>query len=252
MPYQRLEAKTPYLFGIFFLCTLVLAGCGGNDGSPPVASITPGAEQTPPVSEPDTSFVGTETLPLLSEDPVPETPPVPSRHNDDEVEVIIDTTLGSFRVKLDPKKAPLTVDNFLTNYVDRDFYVGTIFHFVDPNFMIAGGGFTSDLKAKETNCYVRNEADNGLKNVRGTIAMTRDPEYVDSATSQFFINLADNTALDHTDPESPQGFGYCVFGQVIEGMETVDRIAQVAVADKGQFPSTPVEPVVMKSIRRAP
>ena len=116
--------------------------------------------------------------------------------------------------------------------------------------MIAAGGFTADLKPKPARACILNEAKNGLQNRRGTIAMARSPDYVDSAASQFFINLVDNPALDHAEDDKPDKFGYCVFGQVVEGMDVVDRIADVQVADKGEFIKTPVQAVVVESIAR--
>jgi len=166
-------------------------------------------------------------------------------------EVVIKTSLGEIRLQLDAEKAPVTVDNFLANYVNRGFYDDTAVHYVAKDSMVLAGGYTADLEPKETRAYIRSEADNGLKNLRGTIAMVRDPEHIDSATSQFFVNLVDNPSLDHKDTESAENYGYCVFGKVIEGMDVVDRIAGVEVADKGDFPNTPVQPVVIESIQRS-
>jgi cyclophilin family peptidyl-prolyl cis-trans isomerase len=142
------------------------------------------------------------------------------------------------------------VDNFLDHYVSRGFYNGTMFHYVEKGFMIIGGGYTPDGEPKETRTPVHNEAHNGLKNLRGTVAMARHAKYVDSATSQFFINLADNPTLDHVATGGDDGYGYCVFGQVIEGMEVVDRIANVAVKDSETFPKKPVDPVTVESAAR--
>jgi peptidyl-prolyl cis-trans isomerase A (cyclophilin A) len=158
---------------------------------------------------------------------------------------IIETTLGSFTVALDPQKAPATVKNFI-EYAKAGFYDGTVFHRVIPGFMAQGGGFTSDLQQKPTNPPVANEAGNGLKNVRGTIAMARTGE-VDSATSQFFINVVDNPSLDHVD-DSQQGFGYAVFGTVAEGMDVVDKIVAVPTTTVGPLENVPTEPVVIKSV----
>ena len=159
--------------------------------------------------------------------------------------VVIDTTLGAMTLELDAETAPLTVENFLS-YVQSGFYDGTIFHRVIPGFMIQGGGFTEDLQEKPTEPPVKNEAANGLKNLRGTIAMARTAE-VDSATSQFFINVADNPALDHQD-ESQPGFGYAVFGRVTEGMEVADKIVAVPTGTEGPFQDVPQTPVVIRSI----
>lgn len=159
--------------------------------------------------------------------------------------VELQTSLGRITLELDGEKAPLSAENFL-RYVDDGFYDGTIFHRVMPTFMIQGGGFTRDLQQKPTRAGIRNEAANGLKNVRGTIAMARtsDPH---SATSQFFINVVDNPNLDHP---SFDGFGYAVFGKVIDGMATVDAIRQVATRPVGGHEAVPVETVVIQSARR--
>ncbi len=162
--------------------------------------------------------------------------------------VKVKTNLGSFTLELYPDKAPITVENFL-NYVDKKFYDGTIFHRVIPTFMIQGGGFTADMMKKATGAPIKNEADNGLTNTKGTIVMARTGE-IHSATCQFFINVKDNKALDHKDT-SAKGFGYAVFGKVIEGIETVDKIKDVKTTTKGQYGDVPVKPVIIKSIRRA-
>ena len=148
-------------------------------------------------------------------------------------------------------KAPRTVDNFLRTYVDHGFYDGTVFHYVERGFMIAAGGFSKDLNARQVGDSIPNEANNGLKNLRGTVAMSRHPDYPDSADCQFFINLADNPSLDYGGSKDGASSGYCVFGEVVAGMEVVDKIATVPVVDKDQFPKTPVDPVVIQSLRRA-
>jgi cyclophilin family peptidyl-prolyl cis-trans isomerase len=162
--------------------------------------------------------------------------------------VIMETSLGSITLELDNAKAPLTVTNFLA-YADAGFYEDTIFHRVIRDFMIQGGGYAADLKQKPTRPAVKNEAANGLKNLRGTIAMART-RMVDSASSQFFINLKDNAFLDHRAP-TPDAFGYAVFGKVVKGMDVVDRIATVGTrGDNQMFQNLPVETVVIKSVRR--
>jgi peptidyl-prolyl cis-trans isomerase A (cyclophilin A) len=160
--------------------------------------------------------------------------------------VLIQTNLGSIKLELFPREAPLSVRNFL-DYAADGFYGGTIFHRVIPKFMIQGGGFTADMKQKKTKTPVKNEADNGLKNLRGTIAMARTM-VVDSATAQFFINVVDNGFLDHQD-KTMKGYGYAVFGKVIEGMEVVDKIAAVRTGVRLRFPDTPLMPVVIESIK---
>ena len=161
--------------------------------------------------------------------------------------VTITTSKGSFTLALFPDKAPDTVANFL-RYVDDGHYDGTVFHRVIDNFMIQGGGLTRDMKTKNSRPPIRNEAQNGLKNRRGTIAMARTGE-VDSATSQFFINVADNAFLDFRSPD-PRGFGYCVFGQVTAGMEVVDAIRSVATGNRGPYDDVPLEPIEILSVTR--
>ncbi len=158
--------------------------------------------------------------------------------------VLMETSLGNIKIELYPQKAPVTVKNFL-DYVKSGFYNGTIFHRVINGFMIQGGGFTADLREKPTNPPIKNEADNGLKNDRGTIAMARtgDPN---SATAQFFINVVDNNRLNRP---SPDGFGYAVFGKVIAGMDVVDKIKAVPTGFSKGFQDVPQTPVVIKSVK---
>jgi len=162
--------------------------------------------------------------------------------------VVVKTAMGEIKIRLFQDKAPISVANFLS-YVDDRFYDGTIFHRVIDTFMVQGGGFTADLAKKETKAPIKNEATNGLSNKRGTVAMART-NIVDSATSQFFINVADNTFLDHKNG-TPRDYGYAVFGEVISGMDVVDRIKAVKTGAKGPFSSDcPLEPVLIQSIRR--
>jgi cyclophilin family peptidyl-prolyl cis-trans isomerase len=157
--------------------------------------------------------------------------------------VRIETSMGVIVAELDGEKAPETVQNFLS-YVNSRFYDGTIFHRVIDGFMIQGGGFTPDMEVKETESPIKNEAGNGLKNLRGTLAMART-NVVDSATSQFFINLVDNGFLDHKN-RTPQGFGYAVFGRVVEGMDVVDAIGSVQTGNVKGHGDVPLETVVME------
>ncbi|MBO4303453.1 MAG: peptidyl-prolyl cis-trans isomerase [Lentisphaeria bacterium] len=156
--------------------------------------------------------------------------------------VQLETILGSITLELDEEKAPVTVANFL-EYVKSGHFVNTIFHRVIPSFMIQGGGFTPDMVQKPANAPIKNEAGNGLSNRRGTIAMART-SVVDSATCQFFINTVDNSFLDHTS-DTPQGFGYCVFGKVVEGMDVVDKIEKCRTTSCGMHDDVPVDPVVI-------
>ncbi len=157
--------------------------------------------------------------------------------------VSLKTSHGDITLELDAEKAPTSVENFLA-YVRDGFYDGTIFHRVISNFMIQGGGMTKDMKSKKTREPIRNEADNGLRNDRGTVAMART-QAVDSATSQFFINVTDNDFLNHRD-KTPAGYGYAVFGQVSAGMETVDAIRKVPTGNAGFHQDVPQEPVVIE------
>jgi peptidyl-prolyl cis-trans isomerase A (cyclophilin A) len=157
-----------------------------------------------------------------------------------------ETSLGDFAIELLEKEAPESVANF-TRYIDDGFFDGTIFHRIVPGFVIQGGGFTEDLTQKKTNPPVKNEADNGLKNKRGTLSMARTND-INSATSQFFVNLKDNDFLDH----SRANFGYAVFARVTDGMDVVDKIAAVETGRKRGFDDVPTEAVIMKSVRRLP
>jgi len=156
--------------------------------------------------------------------------------------VKLETSMGDITVELYPDKAPATVANFL-QYVKDGFYNGTIFHRVMNGFMIQGGGFDANMGQKPTKAPIKNEADNGLKNDTYTIAMARtmDP---DSATAQFFINVANNVPLNHTG-KNPQGWGYAVFGKVVKGTEVVDKIKAVATGNKGMHQNVPVSPVTI-------
>lgn len=161
--------------------------------------------------------------------------------------VTISTNFGDIDVELFEEDAPITAANFLS-YVDDEFFDSTIFHRVIPGFMAQGGGFTADMQQKTSKAEIKNEAANGRQNLRGTLAMART-SVVDSASSQWFINLIDNDFLNFKGP-SPQTFGYCVFGQVTEGMDTVDKIAQVRTATSGGHADVPIEAVMINSARR--
>ena len=157
----------------------------------------------------------------------------------------LNTNHGTIVLELAADKAPGTVENFL-QYAKEGFYDGTIFHRVINGFMIQGGGMEPGMKEKPTRAPIRNEADNGLKNERGTIAMARTPD-PDSASAQFFINLKDNDFLNFRAP-TPEGWGYCVFGKVVEGMDVVDKIADVKTGSHGHHQDVPVEDVVIESV----
>ncbi len=159
--------------------------------------------------------------------------------------ILMTTTVGPMTLELDADNAPKTVENFLS-YVANGFFDGTIFHRVINNFMVQGGGFTADMEQKTTEAPIENEANNGLKNARGTIAMarTQDPH---SATAQFFINVQDNDFLDHTG-ENMQGWGYAVFGKVTEGENVLEKIRSVQTGSQAGHQDVPVEPIIIESV----
>lgn len=159
--------------------------------------------------------------------------------------ILMTTTVGPMTLELDADNAPKTVENFLS-YVSSGFYDGTVFHRVINNFMVQGGGFTADMEQKATQAPIENEANNGLKNARGTIAMarTQDPH---SATAQFFINVQDNDFLNHTG-ENMQGWGYAVFGKVTEGEDVLDKIRCVQTGNQAGHQDVPIEPIIIESV----
>ena len=159
--------------------------------------------------------------------------------------VLVKTNMGSFKVELYPKEAPVTVANFL-NYVDKKFYDGTTFHRVIPGFVIQGGGFDKSMTQKSTLAPIKNEATNGLKNLRATLSMARTND-VNSATSQFFVNLKNNANLDHA---SNAQYGYAVFAKVVQGFEVIEKIAAVKTTSKGSFQDVPEKPIIIESITR--
>jgi cyclophilin family peptidyl-prolyl cis-trans isomerase len=212
-----------------------LAGCGGS--SIPPASIANGTAQPASASGPS---ITPASLPPVQRPPVKAVDPI----------VLIHTSAGDIQVQLFAEKAPATVDNFLTNYVREGFYNETVFHHIEEGSMLIGGGYTADLQPKPARTAIFNESRNGLSNRRGMVAMIRDPESPHSATTQFFINLGDNPALDYKTTENDEIFGYCVFGEVIAGMDVVDRIAKSPVAAEGDFQRVPSPKVSIKSIER--
>jgi cyclophilin family peptidyl-prolyl cis-trans isomerase len=163
--------------------------------------------------------------------------------------VVLQTSKGPITIELDPEHAPLTVRNFLA-YADGGHYDKTVFHQAIAGYIVLGGGLTADLDEKPTRHPVRNEADNGLSNVRGAVAMARAADAIDSSASQFYINVADNKDLDYKG-RSPADYGYCVFGRVVEGMDVVDEIAAEEVHDTADYECVPVKTVLIESVRRA-
>ena len=227
-----------------FVLSATLAGCGQSESGtteapPPLPSLAAasggGASPTDPVAlDPATAGAIRSTAPPASvemPDPI----------------VRIRTSLGNIYIRLYAAKAKRTVANFV-DYVMTGHYDGTIFHQVESGYAVMGGGYDDKLQAKPARYPIRNEADNGLKNVRGTVAMARDPSDPHSATSQFFINLVDNPKLDHAGP-SPETFGYCVFGEVVEGLDVVEKIAAQKTASVRSFDKLPMETVLVDHVR---
>jgi len=215
--------------GLLVLC--MLGGCGRNGGDS--TSATPAANIAGGKDLP--SKAGNAPLKNSDVDPLH---PV----------VVLETSLGNITITLDHEKSPRTVDNFL-GYVNELHYDQTIVHQVFRGQGVVGGGYDVNFGEKRTRAPIRNEAENGLKNVRGTIAMARLPDNVHSATCQFFFNVADTPSLDFREP-TPDGYGYCVFGEVTEGIDVVDRIANTPVHDTPAFEQTPNEAVVIHSARQ--
>jgi cyclophilin family peptidyl-prolyl cis-trans isomerase len=225
------QSWKPIVACLSLLLLAVVCGCGG-DKSAPAAAIDAPKDAAPADSGAKNATPAKSTADL--QHPVVE----------------INTSLGKITVQLDREKAVLTVDNFLT-YVGEAFYDQTIIHQVYKGQAILAGGYGTNLLpvSKPLHTAVRNEAANQLKNERYTIAMSRFPDAIDSATSQFFINVANNPSLDYKD-RTAAGYGYCVFGKVIDGMDVVDKINGLALHDTPSLESTPVEPVIITSIRR--
>jgi peptidyl-prolyl cis-trans isomerase A (cyclophilin A) len=226
---------------------LMAVGCGGSDDGVPTASIE-ADRQAASWTNTATANGNLEPVKLTPSSQDDRSPAQPQTH--DAPEVRISTSLGDILARLNADLAPRTVENFLFNYVERGFYDQTVVHFVEPGYMIAAGGYDLDFAAKETRSPILCEADNGLKNLRGTLAMVRHQDLPHSATSQFFINLVDNPALDYQAMEDQPLNGYCVFGEVIEGFEVLEKIAAVAVHDRDDFVNTPEEPVIIQSVTR--
>lgn len=191
-------------------------------------------------------LIATPAQTLFSKEmPVVENPTESALLNETKTMITVKTNLGTIEIELDAEKAPSTVANFLS-YIETDFFNDTIFHRVIPGFMIQGGGFNADMQQKPTQAPVQNEANNGLENLTGTIAMARTPD-PHSATAQFFINLKDNDFLNFSS-ETSQGWGYAVFGKVTGGMDVVEKIAKVKTGNRGPHGDVPVETVLIESV----
>lgn len=184
--------------------------------------------------------------PSQSQKAIPKTKPAASKER--KVNIVIETSEGTIKAELFSDKAPITVKNF-TNYIDKKFYDGLVFHRVIDNFMIQGGGFNEKLQLKPTDAAITNEANNGLTNQKGTFAMARTPD-PHSASSQFFINLKDNDFLNFKRPAGAD-YGYAVFGKVTDGMDVVEKIAKVPTTSQNSMRDVPAKPVIIKSIRKS-
>ena len=232
-----------YRFLALAVALFILSGCGDSgDSKAPSASI-PGKKADKENSKPDSGYD------IDMRKPEEESPAKVKENLFPEV--VISTSYGDITLRLNADKAPRTVDNFLANYVDRGSYDNTIVHYVEPGSMVLMGGFDDKGEPIETRTPIFNEADNGLKNTKGTIAMTRMPDYVHSATSQFFINVGDNPDFDYVESEEDDINGYCVFGEVVEGMDVVQKIAEAALTgEDDSFPSSPAEAVIVKTVDR--
>ncbi|MGC4005375.1 MAG: peptidylprolyl isomerase [Pirellulales bacterium] len=228
-------------FGRWFLlltavCTVWgISGCGQSEPTTPetktVAETIPTATKAAPTTLPEVQIVG-------------EIP----QYDPDHPQVAIETNLGTIRVELLVKEAPMTVANFL-GYANRSFYDNTIVHEVSTGFVAFAGAYATDLKPKNVDLPIPNEAKGGRPNKAYTLAMARSPDSADSATSQFFFNLADNPSLNHKG-DAPEQYGYSVFGEIVAGREIVDRIAAMPVLAQGEFTAIPAQTVTIRSIRR--
>lgn len=234
-----MHAARLILIGLALLSLAVacwLTGCGGSPEPAAVTEATTGQPDSPAESSSPAA-----AKPAKSNAP----PPKPV----DPI-VVLHTSAGDIKLKLFAEKAPQTVDNFLNNYARRGFYDETIFHHIEPGMMLIGGGFTADLQPKETRAAIYNESRNGLANRKGTIAMIHDPAVAHSATSQFFVNLVDNPAFDFQAGEEEDALGYCVFGEVVEGMDIVEQIAATPTAAQGEFPAVPTRTVMIERVEQ--
>ncbi|MCA9177534.1 MAG: peptidylprolyl isomerase [Planctomycetales bacterium] len=228
------------------LLLAVLVGCGGEV---PTAHIEPPGSTSASTEPEPADSDGGPTAEAVGDSP---TATQTAAASAEVVRVELVLAQGRVLLELFPQKAPSTVHNFMSNYVDLELYNNSLIHYVDENILI-GGGFGADRQPTSTRWSVRNESNNGLSNVRGTVAMSRDPSFPDSATSQFFVNLTDNPHFDHQDKPDEVvvgGNGYCVFGRVVEGMEILDALAKVPTTDVDDFVRFPVEPIVVQTFRR--
>ena len=225
---QRIRRGLAILFGCG-LATLV--GCGkGDSGSAPNAATNAPETSVYSPAKPSSGSIAT------------------NKFDSKYPEVVLETTLGPITLRLDAEKAPLTVGNFL-NYVNRGHYNGTIVHEVHKNFIALLGGYTENLNERTGDFPIRNEAANGLENKRYSVAMARLPHSIDSATTHFFINLADNASLNHAGKDAEK-FGFCVFGEVIAGREIVDQLNSITTTAKQDFPALPATTIAVQNVKR--
>lgn len=236
-------------FAGMILLTGLLAGCRSTQQQPGGVIPPEAAEQVRLLEESDMQSPAesappavSNALPGIEAEPVLSEPAEPAIQDRKDIMVLLKTSKGDIKISLDPEHAPKTVANFLS-YVEEGHYDGTIFHRVINGFMIQGGGFDASMTQKSAPRTVENEAKNGLQNVIGSIAMARTPD-PHSASAQFFINVADNANLDYP---SFDGWGYCVFGRVVEGMDVVNAIKEVPTGSAGRHQNVPVEPVLIES-----
>jgi cyclophilin family peptidyl-prolyl cis-trans isomerase len=243
-----MTARRPWLFGLALaisLAALAGGGCGkGNSGVPAA------------INDPKKSSNTGEAPPRVT--PAGNTGESPFAavsgqraalsYADLHPTVVFHTSHGDITVRLDAEHAPVTVDNFLKQYVERGFYTNTVVHYVDKGVMVVAGGYDTEYKLKETRTEIQSEADNGLLNKKGTLAMARAADFAHSATSQFFFNLQDNSQFDHQSRESAQTFGYCVFGTVTKGLDVLEKISAAPTQQTEISPKIPAQPVVIQSI----
>ncbi len=220
------------------LAAIACSGCGKKTAESPAAS---GQTNSSAQSQIATDAVVT---------PTSATRAAPSRPKPVDPMVVLHTSLGDITLQLFAEKSPRTVENFLTTYAQRGFYDQTIFHHIEPGVMLIAGGYTAELERKPVRSPIYNESRNAISNRRGTIAMIRDPEAPHSATSEFFFNLADNQSFDFKQVDDEDLPGYCVFGEVKQGMDVIDRIAQLSTVASGDFSKVPTPAVSITSVQR--
>jgi len=231
----RLRISLLVLALVTFAVACWLTGCGAS-GSAPSTSTSAAAAAPSPQANSSTAAVPAKSTPapLKPADPI----------------VVLHTTEGDIQLQLFAEQAPQTVNNFLSNYAQQGFYDGTIFHHVEAGSMLIAGGYSTSFEPKPSRTPIYNESRNGLSNHRGAVAMIREPDSPHSATSQFFINLSDNPALDFKAGEVEDVFGYCVFGEVISGLDVAERIAQLPTSAQGEFSKVPSPAVAIRSVER--